>query len=256
MQPTKIDPLSGIMYPDILEADTIKTFSPPVPHSFETLVESLDANRANPVIKLTKQAWLHMYAIIRNCGDDEISWLGCVDEKDGVYTIDDIFIVHQTVDFAETEIDEKKMGQFYSEYIKKNPENGAEKLSKILFWGHVHPGDSTSPSQQDEDQMSLFAHNKYFIRGIFTRHGRGVFDFYDYKAGIRIIDCPWEVDVGVDINLEKSVKDEIKKKVKKSPIPTWSRNTKNHKSPPPFTSAKLNQINQLRDLINTGMLED
>ena len=199
--------------------DTVEDFElpeevviPSSPHTFETRVEPIDGDRINPVIVLTPEVQQHIYFIIKNCGEDEISWLGTVTQKDNTYTIDRVFLFKQSVSVVETEIDAKVLGKFYSDYIKKG--GSTSMLNKILFWGHVHPGESTEPSGQDDTQMELFAHNKYFIRGIFNRQGRACFDFYDYTAKIKTLDCPWRLEYPMhNRRLEKKVKKEILKKV-------------------------------------------
>ena len=221
METNQIPPF-GILEDDFVKTNQFassfdkKEIVPAFPHQFNTLVESLDDNFSNPEIVLTPESHKHIYTIIKNCGDDEIGWLGSVKQKDNKFTIDNIFLFEQKVGFAETEIDAQALGKFYSDYNKKF---GPSLLNRILFWGHVHPGD-TDPSPQDENQMELFAHNKYFIRGIFNRDGHACFDFFDYQSKIKIIDCPWSIECKIDTKFENDIKEEIAKKVKKKRVYT------------------------------------
>ena len=201
-----------MIYQNILEEDK-ETILPSVPHQFETKMESLDKNLANPIIAMTPKTHQHIYTIIKNCGEDEISWLGSVKRDGNTYLIDNIFLFEQEVSFASTEIDSKGLGRFYADYSKKNGPSSIGLLNRILFWGHVHPND-TQPSFQDDQQMELFAHNKYFIRGIFNRGGRATFDFFDYITKIKILDCPWHIQHEIDPSFENLIKREIKNKVK------------------------------------------
>ena len=63
--------------------------------------------------------------------------------------------------------------------------------------------------------MQLFAHNKYFIRGIFSRQGNCCFTFFDYERKIKFVDCPWQIHIQIDDDeaRRKEISKEIKKKV-------------------------------------------
>jgi len=187
---------------------------PLVPHVAETKVERLGASEI-PNILISIEALRDMNYIMQESGTEEISWLGSVKEtENGGYLIEKVFLFKQSVSYEHTEIDQNSVSQFYIDMLKANPNNKAM-LNRILFWGHVHPGSWVGPSAQDENQMDLFAHNKYFIRGIFSREGHCSFTFFDYEHKLKIVDCPWQIDVkvGHDENRRKEIAKEIKKKV-------------------------------------------
>jgi hypothetical protein len=169
-----------------------------------------------PTILVSTKAYEKMQCIIQECGEDEISWLGTVKPMpDNEFLISDVVLFQQKVSLGSTEFDQGDLGKFYATKLKENPAN-KEMLGSLLFWGHVHP-DDVGPSIQDNDQMKLFAHNKFFIRGIFNRSNKAKFDFYDYTKSIKIINCPWKLSIE-DTKLKESIIKEIKEKVKKEPL--------------------------------------
>lgn len=194
---------------------------PPMPHEASLKIE-LFGEAATPTILLSLEAYRDTTFIIEENGSDEIGWLGSVKKLEGnKYLIEKIFLFHQEVSAAHCEFNQGDIGKFYSEMLKKNPQN-KELLSSILFWGHLHPGGMTDPSSQDEEQMEVFSHNPFFIRGIFTKGGRCEFTFFDYAHGIKIVDCPWQMHVE-DVDRRKEIALEIKQKVKKERVvfPKW-----------------------------------
>ena len=86
----------------------------------------------------------------------------------------------------------------------------------------MHPGNSTSPSGQDESQMDQFAHNDWFIRGIFGRSGRAEFWFFNYRDGLRWDDCPWQIYFPADEDRKARWRAEVKAKVRQIPRPVIS----------------------------------
>lgn len=201
----------GTYTPHVSTPDVVK---PLIPHVAETKIERLGGSEI-PLILVSVKALRDMNYIMQESGHEEISWLGSVKETEsGEYLIEEVFLFKQTVSYAHTEIDQNSVSQFYIDMLKADPAN-KDMLNRILFWGHVHPGGWVGPSGQDESQMDLFAHNKYFIRGIFSRKGNCSFTFFDYERKLKIVDCPWQIDVQVaeDGMRRKEIAKEIKKKV-------------------------------------------
>ena len=186
---------------------------PLVPHEAAPELEILSGEITVPTILISFEAYRDVQFIIEASGDEEVGWLGTVERKRGErYVIGNIFLFRQQVSRGHCEFDQSDIGQFYNEMLKKDPENKAL-LNSILFWGHLHPGDMTEPSTQDEEQMALFAHNPFFIRGIFTRNGKCVFTFFNYKNNLKVTDCPWKLFLD-DRQRRRVVNREIKKKVR------------------------------------------
>jgi len=161
-----------------------------------------------------------MLAIAESSGSDEIGWLGTVSELgSGQYLIDGIFMPGQQVHGSTCELSEDGIGELFTELATTN----FNACSRMMFWGHVHPGNSTSPSPQDEEQLSQFVHNDWFIRGIFGRSGRAEFTFFDYKNGICWDDVPWAIHCPVDDDRRAKWAVEVAAKVKKIVVKTYER---------------------------------
>ncbi len=154
-----------------------------------------------------------MYYIAAASGREEISWLGTVSKISSVYTIEEVMLFEQEVEVAETAMSPADIAKVATELLV----NGAiEKVNALKFWGHVHPSNSTSPSGQDEIQMDVLSNgNDWFIRGIFGRHGRAEFTFYDFARGLRFNDVSWEIILPHDDTREADIRDQVKQKVKK-----------------------------------------
>lgn len=193
-----------------------KTVIPPAPHEADPVFERIDSlgnSLDPPTILLSLEAYVDTTAIISVAGSEEIGWLGTVKKlPDEHYEIGRVFLFPQEVGHSHTEFDPAGLGKFYTDLLKQDPAN-REMLSSILFWGHLHPGDMTGASDQDEDQMTAFAHNEFFIRGIFTRGGKCVFTFYDYRRGLKITDCPWQITCGTE--RKAAMAKEVAEKVRK-----------------------------------------
>lgn len=182
------------------------------PHEFRT---QLVHNFTQPKIFVTLEAYGDMLAIAENSGSDEIGWLGTVTELgNGKFLIDGIAMPAQQVHGATCELTEDGLGEFFTELATTD----FDACERMHFWGHVHPGNSTSPSSQDEEQMNLFKHNDWFVRGIFGRNGRAEFTFFDFKSGIRWNDVSWSIYCPVDESRRAKWATEIAAKVKKIAI--------------------------------------
>lgn len=190
----------------------IKTLTP---HDATPEVEAL-ATPTTPTIYIGAEAFRDTHFVMDACPDHEVGWLGAVKEvDDGDYLIDRIFLFEQEVSAAHCEMSAEAIGKWFTARLANDPE-AKSYLSRIRFWGHLHPGGMDSPSTQDEEQMKVFAHNSYFIRGIFTRQGHCKFSFFDYKQGYRIDDTPWALHMGelfANTARRAEIEAEIKEKV-------------------------------------------
>lgn len=192
------------------------------PHSFQTRQMSL-RHLTEPKIFITPEAYADMLAIAGESGNEEIGWLGTVTELGGgKFLIDGIYLPAQAVHGSTCELSEDGIGDLFTELATTD----FEACERMLFWGHVHPGNSTTPSAQDEAQMNQFSHNDWFIRGIFGRHGRAEFTFFDYKNGVRWNDVPWAIHCPVSDELRAKWRKEVEAKVSRIEveIPRYSKN--------------------------------
>lgn len=182
---------------------------PFAPHQFDPKQVAISQNSI-PKVFIMPEAYADQLAIAQLSGSDEIGWLGSVRViSDYQFLIEQIFLIKQVVHGSTTEMTEDGLSDFFTDLAMENPEI----CSKILFWGHVHPSNSTEPSSQDEDQMKLFAHNDWFLRGIFGRSGRAEFSLFDYKRGVIWKDIPWQIYVDINEDRKDMWKAEIAEKV-------------------------------------------
>ena len=186
---------------------------PMAPHDdAKTKIELFGWTPQAPTIVLSHDAYLDMQGIIQEAGSDEIGWMGTVEKvDDDKYRIEKIFILEQEVSGSHCEFDHAAFGKLCMK-LTDNGKNNREVVEKMLFWGHLHPGDMTEPSGQDDNMLKEFRENDFFIRGIFTRGGKCVFTFVDYRRGFSAYDCPWEAEI-VDAERQKRIKEEIQEKV-------------------------------------------
>jgi len=179
------------------------------PHTFETTIEHLNVPKT-PLVLITPSVYTDMLAIAQHSGSDEIGWLGTVTQlTEGSYLIDSIYFPKQEVSGTTTVLTEDGLGELFTNLAATNP----DACDRMKFWGHVHPSNSTNPSAQDDEQMAAFAHNDWFIRGIFGRYGRAEFTFFHYKNGIVWNDVPWTVMQPVDKDRDAFWADQVKEKV-------------------------------------------
>lgn len=107
----------------------------------------------------------------------EVGWLGLVDiDDDGNYLVTEIFVPKQTVSGVETDITPEALVDLAVDLESKGISS-----EKLIYWGHSHVNMGVSPSMQDEVQVEEFLDNgcKYFIRGIYNKHGSSKVDVYD-----------------------------------------------------------------------------
>ncbi len=127
----------------------------------------------SPNVWYTNRAFQKMQTAIIMC-QDEVGWLGTVDEVKGGYLITDIFVPKQTVHGTETEILPEDLANIVSEI---------DEPEKLLFWGHSHVNMSVSPSVQDEAQTEEYLDDvDFFIRGIYNKKGASKVDVFDTRT--------------------------------------------------------------------------
>ncbi len=176
------------------------------PHDANTKV-SLIAGGI-PHIFVTPEVKANIEAIIRNSNkSNEIGWIGTVTKlESGDYLIDDVFVPEQNVFPAHCDIE-------WAGLLKIEKEDPTIN-ERLKFWGHLHPGNSTSPSADDDSQMEELAYNSYFIRGIFNRNGKSEMDIFDFEHGIKWKDVPWDVYYPLDLSgIDEYWANEINEKV-------------------------------------------
>lgn len=156
----------------------------------------------------------------------EISWLGLVRKVGSDFMIYAVHLLKQEGTAATTVITTDglaQMGKFIHESLPD--EERTEAFNSIRFWGHVHPGDSTSPSGQDERQMQIFAGKNapYFIRAIFGQSGRVEFNIYLYDRGVVIEDAEWIIQIDdEDAEIIRQARQDFGERVREKTFATYT----------------------------------
>ncbi|HEY9787018.1 MAG TPA: hypothetical protein V6D17_16620 [Candidatus Obscuribacterales bacterium] len=154
----------------------------------ELLIES-------PRVLITPDAYKRMCLYIE-IAPKEVGWLGTVSRMDdGDFLIEEVFLVEQEVTSVETELSVEGREKLVLDLLQTGTDEDIERTNKLRFWGHSHVRMGTGPSGTDENTMVTFGREgmPFYIRGIFTKLGRGEFTIYLYDKGYRIIDAPWAV---------------------------------------------------------------
>lgn len=141
---------------------------------------SLLAPRSSPIPRVfyTPDVWERMWFIIDHC-EEEVGWLGLVDEVPGGYLITDIYVPEQTVTGAETDIGDEALTNLALELLEEGIDT-----SKLIYWGHSHVNMGISPSGQDETQIDEFLNAcPVFIRGIYNKRRESKVDVFDTEKG-------------------------------------------------------------------------
>lgn len=149
----------------------------------------------SPRVLITPDAYKRMCLYI-DIAPKEVGWLGTVSQRDnGDFLIEEVFLVEQEVTSVETELSVAGREKLVLQLLANGDDEGIERANKLRFWGHSHVRMSTGPSGTDENTMLQFGAEgqPWYIRGIFTKLGRGEFTIYQYDRGYRIIDAPWAV---------------------------------------------------------------
>lgn len=161
------------------------------PHEFEKRVFILKVGFSDPRVEISVRAYLDMYYITGYAGSGEVGWLGTVTRRGSILRIEEVFLFKQEVTGSSTELDSGHIAEVVTRLIQ---EGYMDKVNALKFWGHVHPGNGTNPSSQDEETMGILSDgNDWFLRGIFGRAGRAEFTLFDFKGNTRYEDVPWSL---------------------------------------------------------------
>jgi len=166
----------------------------PTPHSFE---RKILINRRLPDVVFLPQVMHDMHLIVDHCSE-EVSWIGTVLEQGNNLVVDEIFVLDQEVTGTTTEITEDGLAKLAGRLLEQP--DGVEKLNRLRFWGHSHVNMGTSPSGQDDTQVSLWKKNDhpYLIRAIINKAGRLQLSVFLWKEGIEIHDVPWSIQYATE----------------------------------------------------------
>lgn len=154
-----------------------------------------------PEILFTPTAlkWIKAMAEVH---DEEVGFLGLVEEIDGAYVITEIFYPkHCLVSAATCEISpEGEMGVAQ----RLIDENRVDDVAKVRFWGHSHHTMGTTPSGQDDSQAIDKMNNNgaYFIRAICNKSGEMSVSFFDHARQIKFENIKWSLCYNYDVMMQ------------------------------------------------------
>jgi hypothetical protein len=197
------------------------------PHNFVPRIEAIDVSWL-PWVLITREVYEKMWAYI-DIAETEIGWLGTVRRQGRDFVIDDVFLFDQFVNQSVTQITEEGLGNFVMELLEQlDEETALDVTQRLHFWGHSHVSMDTNPSPQDDHQSKVFIESgiPWFVRGIFNKGGKAVFDIYLIEEGLQIKDAPWAILDTHNTELRDQVANEIAKKVKRRHMRTPAPNPK------------------------------
>lgn len=144
-----------------------------------------------PVVVLTMNSFLKIISYTQLC-PFEISGMGMVDVKDGVFTIRDVFILKQTVTPVHAEIDPVCLNQFISD-LSQSGGNTAD----IKFQWHSHAKVPAFFSVEDIETIKSYFGD--FMISFVTNHNG------DYQCRIDITQpIPLSIEVPVYLKIAKT----------------------------------------------------
>ncbi len=182
-----------------------------VPHQFRSEVV---LTSGLPRVLLTRQAYNDMFILVDELSK-EVGWIGSVEKLGRDYLIKEVFLLDQESHTTTCEITADGLSEWASEVLSSR-EDGMEVVNGLRFWGHSHVNMGTSPSAQDDTQMSIFSEScdDFFIRGILNKAGRMEFTLYLYELGVEIQDCQWAIHEPADNSRREKWQAEIAAKVR------------------------------------------
>lgn len=177
-----------------------------------------------PRVVMTLEAYKKICHIVDQA-NQEIGWLGFVEDEKGVLTIKDVYLFKQQVSATTCEITPEGIEEVVMDLLQI--ENGDYIVQHLHLWGHSHVNMSTSPSAQDEKQLLSFKDNgnDWFLGLIANKRGEFNFTFIDYVARLKICNLNWKIEIpGLDDKLiALEIKNEIKEKVTDLPTINYAK---------------------------------
>jgi len=166
-------------------------------HRFRPTMEVLQEMEA-PRVLIPAHVAEDIGAIISLSGDMEVAFYGIVERSiqgDNIeMVITRLFLAKQKVAGATCEMDKQWQVDLKRELVA---EGGNELYNKLRFWGHVHPGNDCTPSDQDIRQALKFGKYKcpYYLCGICGKDGSMEFRYYDFEKQLMFDDIPWSIPI-------------------------------------------------------------
>lgn len=163
---------------------------------------------AEPKFLFTPEALYKIQCYVEEC-DKEIGWLGRIRQDGDTYLCDEVFLLHQEVGAAATDITEAGLAALMEEI-------GLEENETLRLWGHSHVNMGVSPSSEDKKTPELFMKNgcAYFFRIICNKRGEMGVTFFNWQQNYYIEDMAWGILAAEDDEVRSRIKAEMAEKVK------------------------------------------
>lgn len=140
-----------------------------------------------PKLVFAIESWTKLQGLLR-LSDQEISGFGRVKQVDGIYLVDEIIVLEQTVNTVHTKMDMFAVAEFITALIEagENPED-------YLLWWHSHVYHGLFWSPTDEDTMRQLTQT--FMFGLVgLKDGRVKVRLDIAKPAVVVDDIPVDVD--------------------------------------------------------------
>ena len=191
-------------------------------------------------IVLKSETWSKMMAWT-NAVDTEISWMGLVSHKEGVFSVLDVFLPEQRCHSATTEMEADSLAKMETDLITADRIGDGENQGYLSWWCHTHPNMSTNPSGQDEKQLREFSEDGWILASIFNKKGENTNMFMENIQNVGGLSGPVEIyhkNVVLEVvsHLPKSMVDGWKADAKKAVLGTPGAQYKGNVNCPPFAT--------------------
>lgn len=142
---------------------------------------------SEPTFQFTPEALYKIQCYVEEC-DKEIGWLGRVRREGDDFLCDEVFLLHQEVGPAATDITAEGLVALIMEI-------GIEENDTLRLWGHSHVNMGVSPSPTDRETPEMFRQNgcEFFFRIICNKKGEIGVTFFNWAQNYYIEDMKWSV---------------------------------------------------------------
>lgn len=117
-------------------------------------------------IRYPQEVWDKIMCWVCSASPNEVSWFGTVlyDEKEKMFTVDEVYMVEQENSTGETTIDPAKLGKLIHQL-------GEEKAARLRMWGHSHGKGGVFWSSTDHEAMTMLSEHGYILATVFNEKG-------------------------------------------------------------------------------------
>jgi proteasome lid subunit RPN8/RPN11 len=127
---------------------------------------------------------------LRDLGETEVGGFGIAADDDPLF-IEDVQLVQQKCSWVHVELDDASVADFFDRQVDEGRQ--PDRFARI--WIHTHPGDSTRPSETDEETFArVFGRSDWAVMFILACEGQSY-------ARLRInTGLPLEIEIPVEVD--------------------------------------------------------